>query len=109
MVVIDTTPAATGINYITSPTCFIKIIAPTSERHDGKWNASKCWLQASTDGVRAFYSQNNMYIEGLQISQYAVDTNDTREIRYGIEDIGCYSWIYATTVKWWDLYCDCDK
>jgi parallel beta-helix repeat protein len=66
----DTANAVTGTGYTTSSSYYIKILTPTAERHDGKWNSGKYRLEASGNWASLLYIQADYTsVKGLQFAR----------------------------------------
>ena len=79
----DVTAADTGTGYTTNSSYYIKVITPTAERHNGKWNASKYRLEVTKDGdsgaclkIQEDYTQTI----GLQVELNNTSSNTQRGI-----------------------------
>lgn len=67
----DTT-AVTILGWTTDATRYIEIKTPGAERHDGKWNTAKYYLEADASGTGTLtISEDNVRVEGLQIRHTA--------------------------------------
>src|SRR3990170_4483339 len=77
--------AAVSIDgWTTDATRYIKVYTPISERHSGKWDATKYRLVVSADltGVLGVV-EDYVYVDGLQIEQTASGANNSSVVLLG--------------------------